>query len=229
MVINCLIIEDQLPAQRILKTYIQQMPELKLIAACSNALEATRLLQDQSVDLIFLDINLPKISGISFLKNLNNPPKVIITSAYPDYALEGFELDVIDYLLKPFSFERFHKSVFKVLNQTKKSLTEDPEYVFIKSDKEFHKLEIASILYLKSDDNYVKIFTEDRWHMKTGSLQNWMDTLPEEFVRVHKSYIINLSKVDKLSGNRLFIAGQEIPIGRSFKDALLQRITSFGI
>ncbi len=229
MSLNCLIIEDQLPAQRVLKTYISDLPVLNLAGTCVNAIEATEFLQQNQVDLIFLDINLPKISGISFLKNLPEPPKIIITTAYPDYALEGFELDVADYLLKPFSFERFHKAVVKVLNHSNSAAQNNSEFIFIKSDKEFHKLNLASILYIKSDDNYVKIFTEKEMHMQTGSLQSWVKTLPAHFIRVHKSYLINLSKVDKLSGNRLFVAGKEIPVGRSFREALLKTITESGV
>lgn len=224
MTLNCLIIEDQLPAQRILQTYIESMPELRLVKACSNALDATTLLRQQSIDLIFLDINLPKISGISFLKNLTAPPKVIITTAYPDYALEGFELDVVDYLLKPFSFERFHKAVLKVLGQKPEPRSAD--YVFIKSDKEFYKVEVANILYLKSDDNYVKIITPEKQHMQSGSLQSWREQLPDGFIRVHKSYMVNLSKVDKVAGNRVYIGTHEIPIGRAYREALLKRISS---
>ncbi|MCE7995045.1 MAG: response regulator transcription factor [Roseivirga sp.] len=224
MTLNCLIIEDQLPAQRILQTYIESMPELKLIGACSNALDATALLRQESIDLIFLDINLPKISGISFLKNLTSPPDIIITTAYPDYALEGFELDVVDYLLKPFSFERFHKAVLKVLGQ--RSEPKPTDYVFIKSDKEFYKVEVTDILFLKSDDNYVKIITSEKQHMQSGSLQKWTELLSDSFIRVHKSYMINLSKVDKVAGNRVYINPHEIPIGRAYREALLKRISS---
>lgn len=224
MTLNCLIIEDQLPAQRILQTYIESMPELRLIKACSNALDATTLLRREDIDLIFLDINLPKISGISFLKNLAAPPKVIITTAYPDYALEGFELDVVDYLLKPFSFERFHKAVLKALSQPHEAKALD--YLFIKSDKEFYKIEVADILFLKSDDNYVKIITPNKQHMQSGSLQSWTEQLPDSFVRVHKSYMVNLSKVDKVAGNRVYINPHEIPIGRAYREALLKRISS---
>lgn len=223
MKLNCIIVEDQLPAQRILKTYIKDIPELHLLGSCVSALEATAILQDNAVDLMFLDINLPKISGISFLKNLSHPPKVIITSAYSDYALEGFELDVVDYLLKPFSFERFHKAVVKATNQ-QTAKGENREFLFLKSDKVFHKVEIAAIRYIQSDDNYVKIFTEDKMHMQMGSLQNWVEDLPDQFIRVHKSYVVNLSKVDKLSGNRLYLGHQEIPVGRSYREALLKHI-----
>ena len=220
--LKALIIEDQLPAQRILMTYIEQMPDLTLTGAFTNALDATPFLQNQQIDLLFLDINLPKLSGISFLKNLPAPPKVIITTAYPEYALEGFELDVTDYLLKPFSFERFHKAVMKVKDQQVAKTS--PEFVFIKSDKEFFKVELKEIRYLKADDNYVKIITSEKTHIQAGSLQSWEEQLAHDFVRVHKSYLINLSKVDKVSGNRVFINGEEIPIGRAYREGLLKRI-----
>ena len=220
--LKALIIEDQLPAQRILMTYIEQMPDLTLTGAFTNALDATPFLQNQQIDLLFLDINLPKLSGISFLKNLPAPPKVIITPAYPEYALEGFELDVTDYLLKPFSFERFHKAVMKVKDQQVAKTS--PEFVFIKSDKEFFKVELKEIRYLKADDNYVKIITSEKTHIQAGSLQSWEEQLADDFVRVHKSYLINLSKVNKVSGNRVFINGEEIPIGRAYREGLLKRI-----
>lgn len=220
--LNCLIIEDQLPAQRILMTYIEQMPELTLTGAFTNALDATSVIQNQQIDLIFLDINLPKISGISFLKNLPLSPKVIITTAYPDYALEGFELDVTDYLLKPFSFERFHKAVLKVKEQkTEKS---SPEFIFIKSDKEFFKVELKEVLYLQADDNYVKFITKEKTYIQAGSLQSWEAQLDDKFIRVHKSYVVNLSKVDRVSGNRIHISNQEIPIGRAFRESLIKKI-----
>ncbi len=225
MNLNCLIIEDQLPAQRILQTYIKEISTLRLLGTCSNAIQATEHLAGENVDLIFLDINLPKISGIGFLKNLKNPPKVVITTAYPEYALEGFELDVSDYLLKPFSFERFHKAVMKVMREVDRLGINDPEYVFIKSDKEFHKLELGKIRYLKSDDNYVRIITEDKTLLQSGSLQQWMHNLSDQFVRIHKSFAINLSKVDKVAGNRVFIGSDELPIGRAFREDLLDRIT----
>lgn len=222
--LHCLIIEDQLPAQRILMTYIEQIPELILTGAFTNALDATPILQSQNVDLIFLDINLPKLSGISFLKNLTAPPKVIITTAYPEYALEGFELDVTDYLLKPFSFERFHKAVMKLNEQKMEKAS--PDFVFIKSDKEFFKVELKDVLYFRAEDNYVKIITPEKNHLQAGSLQSWEEQLSSDFVRVHKSYIVNLSKVDKVSGNRIFLEGEEIPIGRAYREGLLNRISS---
>jgi len=224
MNINCVIIEDQLPAQRVLKTYINDVPELNLVGTYTNALDASSTLHESKIDLVFLDINLPKMSGISFLKNLKSDVKVIITTAYPDYALEGFELDVVDYLLKPFSFERFHKSVLKVLEQTN-SKEMDADYIFVKSDKEFHKLEISSILYLKSDGNFVKIITSDNTHFLAGSLQNWIRDLPSTFVRVHKSYIVNLGEVKKVSGNRIRIRDEWIPIGRSHRESLFKKIS----
>ena len=168
-----LIVEDELPAQRILKNYINDLPQLTLAACFNNALEAISFLQQQSVDLILLDINLPKLSGIDFLKTFNNAPQIILTTAYPEYALEGFELDVVDYLLKPFSFQRFVKAIQKVkpnaptkpISKATPSNNDSIEHFFIKVDKVFYKIVLADILYLKAEKDFVRIFSEDTRQM----------------------------------------------------------------
>ncbi|MEO9870738.1 LytR/AlgR family response regulator transcription factor [Ekhidna sp.] len=217
---NCIIIEDQLPAQRVIKKYLKDLPSFQLIGTFENAVVALDFLKNHSVDLIFLDINLPKISGISFLKNLNDPPQVIITSAYSEYALEGFELDVVDYLLKPFSFERFLKSISKI-SQKK----DDRKSIFVKSDKEFFQINLKEIIYIKGDDDFTRVYTGEKLFLDTRTLKVWEEELPDYFMRIHKSYIINKSRISKISGQRIFLDEIKIPIGRTYKEIVIRMLS----
>ncbi|MEM7297514.1 MAG: LytTR family DNA-binding domain-containing protein [Bacteroidota bacterium] len=209
---KCIIIEDQLPAQRVIKKYLEGLPSYQLVATFDNAVAALDFLKNQSIDLIFLDINLPQISGISFLRNLANPPQVIITSAYSEYALEGFELDVVDYLLKPFSFERFLKAISKT-----KQGDQDQKSVFVKTDKEFFQIHLEDVRYIKGDDDFTRVYT-DKMLLDTRTLKKWEEELPNFFLRVHRSYIINENKISRITGQRIFIDDKEIPIGRTYKE-----------
>ncbi len=215
---KCIIIEDQLPAQRVILKYASEIPSITISATFQTALEGLEFLKNNHIELIFLDINLPGISGISFLRSLANPPKVIITSAYSQYALEGFELDVVDYLLKPFSFERFLKSITRALNQTSES---PHDFTFIKSDKEYFQVKNNEICYLKADDDFTRVYTSKKMHLDNRTLRTWEEGLPGNFIRVHRSYIINRNFVSKIAGNRVFLDSVEIPIGRSYKDRVL--------
>lgn len=228
--------EDEKPAQGVLKKYIDEIPNLELAGVYTNPLSAMDALQSNSVDLIFLDINLPKISGLNFLKSLRNPPDVIITTAYPEYAIEGYELNVVDYLLKPISFERFLNAISK-LDSRLQALGEQKhepsvlksshdEFTFEKADNTIYKIVYRTIRYIESDRDYVNIFTEERKHVFRQSLKYWETLLPEDyFVRVHKSYIINISRIDSISGNRIIAGGDVIPIGRNYKDDFLEKIS----
>jgi DNA-binding LytR/AlgR family response regulator len=227
---NCIIIEDQPPAQRILKKYIADIGSLNLKATFSDAIQALDFLKSETVDLIFLDIHLPKISGLDFLKTLQNPPVVILTTAFPDYALESYEFNVADYLLKPFSFQRFVKAVSKVLTQkTVSPKTVEGENtgkeIFIKSGYEYIKISPEDILYIKSDADYTEIILPDKRHLSTESLRFWSENLnSEHFLRIHKSYIVNTSKIHKFSGNQIHLTGSEVlPVGRAFKEEFLKR------
>jgi len=227
--IKCLIVEDEEPAQLILKKYIEDFPVLHLEACVNSAIEALTVLQTSSIDLIFLDIHLPKLSGLNFLRTQKNPPKVIITSAYPQYAMEGYELDVTDYLLKPFSFERFAKAVSKVQTQelhvvTSAKTKQAQAFIILKEGKSFIKVSLEDITHLQSDGDLVKIYTHEATHLEFQSLKHYEKTLPENFVRVHKSYMINLERLSAIEGNRLFLGKQEIPIGRNFKAHLLDQL-----
>ena len=222
---NCIIIEDQLPAQRILKKYIEDAKSLTLLGSFTNAIEALQILKSQQVDLVFLDIHLPKLSGMDFLKGLSNPPIIIFTTAFPDYALESYELNVVDYLLKPFSFQRFIKAITKA-SQISRTITEpratksnEKKEIFIKSGYDLIRVEIDDILFFKSDTDYVEIHTKTKKILSSESLSHWeycLDTY--HFTRIHKSYIINIKKIEKISGNRVFLKDNiKIPIGRAYK------------
>jgi DNA-binding LytR/AlgR family response regulator len=226
---NCIIIEDQLPAQRILKIYIRDTDQLNLLATFSNAIQAKQWLNSHTVDVIFLDIHLPKLSGIEFLKSIQNPPQVIFTTAFGDYALESYDLNVVDYLLKPFSYQRFLKAISKLVlkndsgNATKKSSGQKD--LFLKSGHDYVRLNIGEIQYINSDSDYTDIYVEDKKHISSESLKYWEDKLgPLNFIRVHKSFIVNLKKIERLTANKIYMAsGDQIPIGRTYKKNLTKK------
>ncbi|WP_108804222.1 LytTR family DNA-binding domain-containing protein [Aquimarina sp. Aq107] len=227
---NCIIIEDQLPAQRILKKYIEDMGTLKLMGTFTDAIEAMQLMKSTKVDVIFLDIHLPKISGIDFLKTLSNPPQVILTTAFSDYALESYEFDVVDYLLKPFSFQRFIKAVSKVESKKQEfsldTNTEEITEVYAKIGFDHVRILIADITYIISDTDYTEIHLKDKKLVSSETLRYWEELLPpKKFMRVHKSYIINTSKIEKFSGNQIYLIGQKIiPLGRAYKSNFTKKI-----
>ncbi|MBO6659941.1 MAG: response regulator transcription factor [Roseivirga sp.] len=228
---RCIIIEDERPAQEVLKEFIGQCPALELKGVYANAMEAQSMLNSGKVDLLFLDINLPLISGIELLKSIKNPPQVIITTAYPEYAIEGFNLDVTDYLLKPFSFSRFLKATNKALkqfqNETVETITKpakEKEYsIILNIDKVLHKLSPHDVLYLSSDRDYVEFHTTQRKYVMVGALRKWEIELPKtSFVRIHKSHIVNIRSVDQVIGNQVKVRGQILPIGRKYKPEFLK-------
>ncbi|MDC3210184.1 response regulator transcription factor [Saprospiraceae bacterium] len=226
---NCIIIEDQPPAQRILKKYIEDLGTLKLKATFSNAIQAMDFLKTEEIDLIFLDIHLPKISGIDFLKSLSNPPSIILTTAFSEYALESYEFNVVDYLLKPFSFQRFVKAISKMptknIGQVSEKLKNSKKEIFIKSGYEHIKVIIDNIFYIKSDADYTEIFLADKKHLSSEPLRYWLENLDNnQFMRIHKSYIINTFKIEKVASNQVFLNEKMIiPIGRAFKESFAER------
>jgi len=227
---NCIIIEDQAPARRILKKYIADAGSLQLKGEFSDAMQAMEFLKASNIDLIFLDIHLPKLSGIDFLKSMPNPPHVILTTAFPDYALEGYDLNVVDYLLKPFSFQRFVKAVAKVPERRSPRQAEaQPAHlrneIFIKSGYEHIKIRLDDILYIKSDADYTEIFLPHKKYVTSEPLRYWLEQLdPTRFVRVHKSYIIHSAKIEKIVGNQIYLTGKAVvPIGRAYKEGFMNR------
>ncbi|GAA4269264.1 LytR/AlgR family response regulator transcription factor [Hyunsoonleella aestuarii] len=226
---NCIIVEDEIPAQKILKSFIAKIPSIKLIATFKAAIEANAFLNNNTVDIVFLDINLPDMSGLDFIRSIKNPPAIIMTTAYPEYAVNSFELDtIVDYLVKPFSFDRFLKAINKTKNRlepSKNPIEENDETIFLNVDKTHHKIVLNSILYIESDRNYITVATEDQRLSYIDSLKNWTLKLPEsQFIQVHKSFIVNSKFVDKISGNTLFIKTNKIPIGRTYKQELLNKL-----
>lgn len=233
---KCIIIEDQAPAQRVLKKYIEDVGILELIGVYTSAVEALPIVQTQKLDLIFLDIHLPTISGIDFLSSLKNPPMVIMTTAFPDYALQSFEYNVVDYLLKPFSFQRFVQAVAKFNSyslpekqiQTESTKT-DESSVYIKSGHDLIRVRLLDILYVKSDTDYTEIITKHKKYLSQDSLKSWVDRLPESFCQIHKSYIVNLDQIHKVSGGYVYVSDEEaLPIGRVFKEVFHQRLMKQG-
>jgi DNA-binding LytR/AlgR family response regulator len=220
--IKCLVIEDEPLAQNVLKKYIGDHPSLELAAVCSDALEAQVLLNKKPVQLIFLDINLPKLSGISFLKTLTDPPLIIFTTAYPEFAVEGFELNAVDYLLKPFSFERFLKAVNKAVSQLNLShppADKSPSSVFLKADKKTHKIDFNSILYIEAVGDYMKVVTESGPLLVNETMKQLQEDLPTDlFIRVHKSFIIAVNKINYIEGNSMKVADKSIPIGATYRN-----------
>ncbi|WP_149304015.1 LytR/AlgR family response regulator transcription factor [Pareuzebyella sediminis] len=232
--IRCIIIEDQPPAQRVLKKYIGDMQNLDLRATFADALQAIDFLKTETIDLIFLDIHLPKISGIDFLKTVQNKPNVILTTAFSEYALESYEYNVVDYLLKPFSFERFVQAVSKIPSPKINRLSQEntptilssPEFIFIKSGHQHVKVAVAHIEYIQSDADYTELFESGKKHLSQEPLRFWEEYLDsKKFIRIHRSYIVNTSKIDKVVGNQVYLGNQTIlPIGRAYKEAFMEHI-----
>lgn len=226
----CAVIEDEPLAQNVLKKYIDEHPALELEFVCTDALEAQQLLSRHNIQLIFLDINLPRLSGINFLKTLSHPPLVIFTTAYPEYAVEGFELDAVDYLVKPFSFERFLKAVNKAADKLGQAeaipANEKPAtFIFLKADKKVYKVDFEDIYYIESMGDYAKVITKQGKYVVNNTLKNLLEELPAiEFLRVHKSFIIAKSKIIFFEGNYVKVSDKEIPIGASYREEIYARL-----
>lgn len=219
---RCLIVDDEPVAREILRTYIVDTQGLVSAGECEDAMQAIDRLQQESVDVLFLDVNMPKLSGIGLLKSLDVKPQVILTTAYSEYALESYELNVTDYLLKPFSFERFLKAVQKARERIKTTSETKQASIIIKSDGRTFRVPATDILYLESSGDYVIIHTTNERYTVYDRLKNMLSELPEpNFIQVHKSYAVNIRRIDYLEGNRISVAGQEIPIGKSYKPGFL--------
>ena len=224
--IQCLIVEDEPLAAEVLQDYIEQVPQLALVGICTDAIYAMEALQKQSVDLLFLDIHLPKLKGLDFLKTLTDPPQVIITTAYHQYALQGYEHNVVDYLLKPIEFSRFLQAVNKVkitagqTTQKEVPALNQPErvYRFFNSNKRKVKVYLDEILYIESLKEYVRIFTPSKnivTKFQIGEIEAFLDD--PNFLRIHRSFLIAKDKIESFSANEVDIGGQTIPIGRSYR------------
>ncbi|MCC6459819.1 MAG: response regulator transcription factor [Saprospiraceae bacterium] len=223
---RCLIVDDEHFALALLEKYVQQQPDLELVASCRSAVRAIEILQSQAVDLLLLDIQMPVLSGISLLRNISNKPVTIFTTAYPQHAHEAFDLDAVDYLLKPFSLERFEHALQKARAQLqlRHSATTGPEgFLSVKAERQWVKIPLSDILYIEGWKEYVKIFTAAEKIVTLESLNKLEQELPAAyFLRVHKSYIVAREKVSRLEGDALLIGAQRIPVARARKRAVVE-------
>lgn len=226
MQLNCLIVDDEPLSQDILIDYVNACPELVLKGVCKDAIQAGEMLQTENIDLLFLDINMPKLNGISFVKTLKNPPLFIFITAYSEYAIEGFDVEAVDYLLKPVSFERFRVAVNRVMERfLAKNSSNQGGHIMVRADKKSYKVDFDDILYLEANGDYVKFVTTERSLLVHGKLKEILKQLPENrFERVHKSYVISLLKVDYLEGNQVKVGDHKIPVSLSYKEYLLKKL-----
>ena len=230
MSVSCIIVDDEPLAREVLEKYVADCPLLSLEESCSNAFEAMDVLDRISVGIVFLDINMPKLSGLSMIKSLDRPPEIIFTTAYPEHAVEGFELDAVDYLVKPFSFERFLKAVNKAVKRIESSKTnggsvEQKKYLMVKADGKIYQVEHSSICYVEAMGDYVRIHSDTGVLTSYDTMKNMEENLPGElFLRVHRSYLIALEKISFLEGNRLRIKEDDIPVSQSYRENLMKRM-----
>lgn len=234
MKLNCLLIDDEPPALKVLESHISHINGLEIVAKCSNAIEAINVLHCRTVDVMFLDIKMPKIIGTQFLRSLSQPPKVIFVTAYRDYAVEGYELDAVDYLVKPVSFERFLKAIIKLkkemghetVSQTVEYKSNPDAFVYLKVDKIMQKVFINEILFIESLKDYTKVFLTGGKSLlvkqSISSMENLLSV--HKFLRVHRSYLVSLQKIYGYNGMSVQLDSQEIPIGRLYKQAVLETL-----
>lgn len=227
---NCLIIEDEPAAQSILENYISKCPGLRCCGTFADAFSAQAYLDLNPVDLIFLDINLPEMSGVSFLRSLVHPPLVIFTTAYSQYAVDGFDLEAVDFLLKPFSFERFYKAVNKAREKFNARIAPvSPTKLSVKSGKRIYQLSIDDIRFIETCGDYVTIQCSDKKLVVHGTLKSWEEKLKGlSFLKVHRTVIVNLQKIDHLEGNLVCIGEHKLPVSEQFKEQLLERMGGKG-
>jgi DNA-binding LytR/AlgR family response regulator len=225
--IRCLIVDDEPLARQLMESHVRQVKTLELIAVCESAMEAFEWIHKTKIDLLFLDIQMPGINGLNFFKSLKNPPKVIFTTAFMEHAVEAFEIEAVDYILKPVTFERFMKAVQKIIPASdgpSTSVVHD-EAIFIKVDKRLTRIEHKDIIYVEGYGDYIKIITPAITHVTYSSLNKMEELLPATiFLRIHKSYIINIRHIQFVDGNLVRIHDQELPVGNTYKSALYSKI-----
>lgn len=238
--INCLIVDDEELARNLVENYVNRLPHLTVVGKCANPFEALQVLQTNRVDLMFLDIQMPELTGVEFLRTLSRKPLVILTTAYKEYAIEGYELEVVDYLLKPFRFERFLQAVNKVGKLLSPNSIGDSsaipatgtqeeenqkDYILVKSDFKVFRIFYKDILYIESMKEYVAYHTPNGRTLSLGSLKKLEQELPHEsFMRIHKSYIANIDHISVLEGNMVHIEKKKLPIGTSYREEVLKRV-----
>lgn len=234
MNLNCVITDDEPIAQEILEEYIKMVPGLQLAARCRNAMETMDILRQHKVDVLFIDIQMPGISGIDFIRSLKERPAVIFTTAYPNYAIDGFEVDAVDYLLKPISIDRFLRAIHKVYARAAEKETDgripstERKFFFIKSNSDLVKVEYESILYIEGLENYVKIHCEGRMVVSFATMKNMEDILSGQgFLRIHRCFLVNLKKCSTIQNLSVKVGDNTLPIGKSYRKAVAEVVKTF--
>ena len=230
--IKCLIIDDEPLAIMLIEKHISQLPQLEIVASCQNALEAFEILKKEPIDLLFLDIQMPVLTGLEFAKSLQHPPSIIFTTAYREYALESYELNVVDYLLKPITFTRFFKAINKFLNsrqqettpvvQAPTAISAEPAYIYVNANKKHIKVLFQDILYVESIKDYVRIHTTDQRITTKDKISEFEQKIPDYFLRIHRSFIVNKRKLTAFTAHDVEIGETEIPIGVSYKKGVFE-------
>lgn len=227
MKLKCIVVDDEPLSQEVIADYVRSCPELELIAVAGDALQAGEILKKEEIQILFLDINMPRLSGIGFMKSLRESPLVIFVTAYPQYAVEGFELDAVDYLLKPVSFERFRLAVNRALDRFQQKPENKTSHLILRSNKKDYRVTFDEILYLEACGDYVRFGMRDLHLMVHGRLKDFLSKLPDEdFAQIHKSWIISLSKIQYIEGNQVVVSDKRIPVSLKFKETLLEKLHS---
>jgi two-component system, LytTR family, response regulator len=225
MKLNCLIVDDEPLSRDVIRDFVQDCLELNLIAVCNDALEAGEVVKNEKVDLLFLDINMPKLSGISFVKSLKDPPLFILVTAYPEYAIEGFKVDAVDYLLKPVSFDRFRIAVNRVIERISVKEVNEVKHIMVRANKKNYRINFDEILFLEARGDYVRFVTSGLSLMVHGTMKDFLEQLPENmFEKIHKSYVISLSKIIYIEGNRVKVGEYKLPVSLNYKEELLGKL-----
>ncbi len=225
MKIRCVITDDEPVARKGIKGYVEKVSFLELVGVCEDAVSLNNLLREQPVDLLFLDIEMPYINGLELLQSLSNPPKVIFTTAYEQYALKGFELEAVDYLLKPISFERFLKAVNRAHELFRQNTPAVPDHLFIKTEDKLVRISWDDIVYIEAMENYVNIYTAQTRYVTHATLKSVIESITDPaFIQTHKSFVVNANKISSISGNVIELGKLQAPISRSMKEAVLEKI-----
>lgn len=228
---RCIIVDDEPIARQIIEQYVEDDGRLEVVARCKNALEAMRFLQQNEVDVVFLDINMPKLTGLEMLSVLEHKPTVIFTTAYREYAVEGFELEALDYLIKPFSFQRFVQSINRLIARNNSNhIPTKADFFFVKAEGRNVKVQYQDMLYIEAMSEYIRIHTTDKSVVVLQSLRNMEEKLPKDaFLRVHRSFIVALDKIEAIEGNQILIGTAKIPVSKSYRDALSKLISQYNL
>lgn len=233
---NCLIVDDEEMAIKVISSHLEQVPDFNVVGEFSNPVEAFQVLDTQEIDVLFLDIQMPEITGVSMLQMMKKPPLTVFTTAYREFALDGYELDVVDYLMKPIGFQRFLQAISKIrerskvepepLSNTSLNMAESPDHLFIRSERSYQKVKFDEILHIEAIRNHIKVVTTDLTHISMIPISEVEEKLPEYFVRIHRSFLVNAHQIKKFNNQEVGTSKAELPVGRSYRDTALSKIRS---